>query len=138
MNSSHRIHNNVCRICATVFLCAVAGVAVLDATQAWAGSTAVSSRDNAMVNASEAARRLAQAQLERTQGAKPLPGEMAQGSGASAGDHHYRQRQEKLLHVVEQAQRRFDKTHLSLRTRQFNSSSLNVAGLSRSSADDEP
>lgn len=85
----------------------------LDVTNAPARISTISSRRAATINASEAARRLGQAQLKRKQGAEPLPGEQAKGSGARALNHRYWQRQEKLRLVVEQAQRRSNETLLS-------------------------
>jgi hypothetical protein len=58
------------------------------------------------VEMNEAARRLKQAQLARSLGAEPRPGERTAGAGAGSVNYRYWQRQEKLRHVVEQAQRR--------------------------------
>jgi len=65
---------------------------------------AAPSRRHSLVNASEAQRRLAQAQLKRKQGKAPLPGERAQETGELT--YAYWRRQEKLRIEVEQAQRR--------------------------------
>ena len=70
-----------------------------------------------MVDASEAARRLGQARLEREQGAQALPGEQARGTIDGAVNHRYWQRQEKLRRVVERALRRSNETHHSKRVR---------------------
>ena len=63
-------------------------------------------RRGGKVEVNEAARRLKQAQLKRKLGAEPMPGELAQGTGARAVNHRYWRRQEKLRQVVEQAQHR--------------------------------
>ena len=66
-----------------------------------------SQRRNARnVEMNEAARRLKQAQLERSLGAEPLPGELVRGTGAASVNYRYWKRQERLRQVVEQAQRR--------------------------------
>jgi hypothetical protein len=83
-----------------------ATISALDVSSALAGNTAISSRTAATIDGNEAARRLEKAQLERTQGAEPLPGEQDRSAGASVVKHRYWQRQEKLRRVVEQAQRR--------------------------------
>jgi len=70
-----------------------------------------------MVDASEAARRLGQARLEREQGAQALTGEQARGTNAGAVNHRYWLRQEKLRRMVEQALRRSNETHPSKRVR---------------------
>ena len=67
-----------------------------------------------MIEANEAARRLGLARLARERGAKPLSGELAGGTDASAVNHRYWRRQEKLRHEVEQALRRSNETHRSL------------------------
>ena len=64
----------------------------------------------AAVNAAEAERRLAQAQLERQQGMEPLPSELVPGAPGQLS-YRYWKRQEKLRLAVEQAQRRWNKTH---------------------------
>jgi hypothetical protein len=74
----------------------------------------MSSERSAFINAREAARRLAQAQLMRSEGAAPLPGERTHGSGAGAPNERYLQRQEKLRVLVEQAQLRVNETRLPL------------------------
>jgi len=66
----------------------------------------------ATVNASEAARRLQQAQLKRKQGMAPQPGEQVVGAGAL--NRRYWQRQEKLRLAVEQAQHRLNATQRPL------------------------
>lgn len=81
-----------------------------DVASALARNTAMSSRRAAMINAREAQRRLTQALLQRAQGAEPLPGEQAHGSTPGAVNHRYWRRQERLMHAVEQAQRRLNET----------------------------
>jgi len=70
----------------------------------------MSARRAATIDASEATRRLGQARLEREQGVAPLSGERTRGAGASALNHRYWRRQEKLRLAVEQAQRRSNET----------------------------
>jgi len=60
----------------------------------------MSAQHAAKVDASEAARRLAQARLQREQGVLPLAGELVRGTAANAVNHRYWQRQEKLRIVV--------------------------------------
>ena len=79
------------------------------APRAPVGVMRIGSRRGAIVNAHEAQRRLAQAQLKRRQGNAPLAGERVQGSGASV-NHRYWRRQEKLRLEVENAQRRANAT----------------------------
>ena len=67
-------------------------------------------RRNAGVEASEAARRLKQARLDRARGVEPGPGELTQGDGVRTVNYRYWRRQEKLRQVVEQAQRRSSET----------------------------
>ena len=67
-------------------------------------------RVTVLVDANEAARRLAWAQQQRRQGVQPLPGEQTQASGASTLNYRYWRRQEKLRILVEQAQRRLNET----------------------------
>jgi hypothetical protein len=64
----------------------------------------IGSRRGALVNAAEAERRLAQAQLRRQRGLEPLAGESSGGNV----NYRYWKRQEKLRHEVEQAQRRLN------------------------------
>lgn len=90
-------------------------VSALDVARALAANIPISSRGAAMVDASEAARRLRRAQRERELGAEPLPGEQAPGVDARAVNDRYRQRQEELRRAVEQAQRRSDAADRSLR-----------------------
>jgi len=85
-----------------------------DVANAPARNSAISSRRAAIVEANEAARRLGQARLARERGAKPLSGEQARGTDASAVNHRYWRRQEKLRHEVEQALRRSNETRQSL------------------------
>ena len=69
-----------------------------------------SPRAAALVDAKEAARRLGQAQLARTHGMEPLPGERAQHAKSGVMSERYWHRQEKLRLLVEQAQRRANET----------------------------
>lgn len=71
----------------------------------------ISPRLAANVNASEAERRLAQAERKRRQGVEPQPGERTQGSGKGVLNYRYWRRQEKLRLLVEQAQHRLNATH---------------------------
>jgi type II secretory pathway component HofQ len=97
-------------------LTAAAMVPTPDLAAALAGSAALSSRHAAAVDASEAARRLKQAERERQQGAERLPGEQSHGhADADAAKGRYWQRQENLQQVVEQARRRANETARSLR-----------------------
>lgn len=75
-----------------------------------AGTMAKGSRRAAVVDATEAHRRLGQAQRSRKQGAQPLPSELATAYGAGVVHHSYWRRQEKLRLAVEQAQRRSNET----------------------------
>jgi hypothetical protein len=72
--------------------------------------SAISPRRAAMVEASEAERRLGQARVTRQRGIAPLPGEWARGEGLGAVNDRYWRRQEKLRRDVEQALRRFNET----------------------------
>ena len=69
-----------------------------------------SPRAAAIVDAKEAARRLQQAQLTRSRGIEPLPGEKAQHAKEGVLSERYWRRQEKLRLLVEQAQRRANET----------------------------
>ncbi len=82
----------------------------LETPRAPAGTMANGSRRALAVNASEAGRRLAQAQLKRSQGLAPLAGEQSRDPGAGAGalNHRYWQRQEKLRVAVELSQQRLN------------------------------
>lgn len=91
-------------------------VSALDVARALAANMPISSRGAAMVDASEAARRLRRAQRERELGAEPLPGEQAPGVDVHAVNDRYRQRQERLRRAVEQAQRRSSQLRAPLRT----------------------
>lgn len=85
-----------------------AAVSAAEVARALASNTAMSSRNAAKVDANEAARRLRQTQLEREQGAEPLPRERTLEVGGVSD--RYRLRQEKLRQRVEQAQRRLNET----------------------------
>ena len=87
----------------------------LDVAAALAGSSAMSSRYAATVDANEAARRLRQTERERERGAERLSSEQAHAGDASAANDRYRRRQETLRHGVEQAQRRSSETGRLLR-----------------------
>lgn len=122
MNSRRHVRNTVQGICAAAIVCAAAGasaqtVSAWDVASALARGSAISSRSAAMVDASEAARRLGQARSEREQGAQALPGEQAQGANAGAVNHRYWQRQDKLRRMVERALQRSNETHHSKRVR---------------------
>ena len=84
----------------------------------------VPSRRATLVNASEAKRRLAQAELKRKLGEEPHSGERVQVAGAFAVNYRYWQRQEKLRIEVEQAQRRVNFTQRPLLTKNKNSTPL--------------
>ena len=71
---------------------------------------ALPSRNSAMVNANEARRRLAQAELKRSQGTEPLPGETTRGPDGVAVNSRYWERQVKLRMEVESALRRVNAT----------------------------
>jgi len=73
----------------------------------------MSSRSSASIDANEAGRRLAQAQLQRTTGADLLPGDR-HGSGEGVPNQRYWQRQDRLRVQVEQAQQRSTETRLAL------------------------
>jgi len=90
-----------------------ATVSALDVANALSNHSAISSRRSAVIDTNEAARSLVQAQLERKQGAQPLPREQAQGTRVV--NHLYWRRQEKLRRVVEHAQRRLNETRASHR-----------------------
>jgi hypothetical protein len=85
-----------------------------DAAKAPGRRPYIPARLAAAVNANEAERRLAQAQLKRRQGIKPLPGEQVQGSNGTVLNYRYWQRQEKLRLLVEQAQQRLIQTRRPL------------------------
>lgn len=86
----------------------------LEAPRPPARAVPMTSQRSATINANEAGRRLAQAQLMRSEGADVLPGELTHGSSAGVPSQRYWQRQEKLRLAVEQAQRRANETRLSL------------------------
>jgi hypothetical protein len=69
----------------------------------------ISRQRSAQIDANEAELRLGRATLERKQGARLLAGEAA-GNSASRPDTRYRQRQERLRRMLEQAQNRRDET----------------------------
>jgi hypothetical protein len=74
----------------------------------------MSSRRAALVDASEAMRRLVQARLERERGLQPLPGEdrriAVPGAGANAAPSRYQSRQNLLNSRVQSAQLRVSST----------------------------
>lgn len=108
MNSRRRgVRKIVCGICAAALLCAAAGVSAQETRPPYSN---LSARQAAAVDANEAGRRLAQARLQREQGAQPLPHELARGADANVVNYGYWQRQEKLRTVVEQAQLRYNET----------------------------
>ena len=77
---------------------------------------ALPSRNSAMVNANEAKRRLAQAELKRSLGKEPMPGETTRGPEGVAVNSRYWQRQDKLRAEVDQALRRVNYTQRRLQT----------------------
>jgi len=81
-----------------------------DVAHALAHHAAISSRRASLVDSSEAARRLAQAQLERAEGALPQPGEQAHDRGPNTVNPRYWRRQERLRRAVEQARGRANQT----------------------------
>ncbi len=80
----------------------------MSVANALAGNTVISSRFAAAVDAKEAARRLKQAQLKRSQAERLLPGEHFLNPGESAQHNRYWRRQERLRVEVEHARRRFN------------------------------
>lgn len=86
----------------------------LEAPRPPAGIVLMTSRRSAFIDANEAARRLAQAELMRSEGAAPLPGELTQSSGAAVPNQRYWQRQERLRVLVERARQRAGETRLPL------------------------
>jgi hypothetical protein len=79
---------------------------------------ALPSRNSAMVNANEARRRLAQAELKRSVGKAPLPGETTRGPDGVAVNNRYWQRQVKLRIEADEAQRRVNATQKMVLARQ--------------------
>jgi len=77
----------------------------------------LTARRLASIDANEAARRLTQAQLKRSEGADLLPGDWTHGSTESVTNQRYSQRQDKLRVLVEKAQQRSDETRLALLAR---------------------
>jgi hypothetical protein len=75
---------------------------------------ALPSRNSAMVNANEAKRRLAQAELKRSLGLEPMPGETTRGPDGITVNGRYWQRQVKLRVEVESALRRVNATQRPL------------------------
>jgi hypothetical protein len=67
-----------------------------------------------MVNANEAKRRLAQAELKRSLGIEPMPGETTRGPDGIVVNGRYWQRQVKLRIEVESALRRVNATQRPL------------------------
>ena len=74
----------------------------------------MSSRRSASIDANEAGRRLAQAQLKRSGGADLLPGDWTHSSGEGVPNQRYWQRQDRLRVQVERAQQRSNETRLAL------------------------
>lgn len=121
--SHRRVRKPVWRICAAALLWAAAGVQAqtsdkeaaavalaMERTNAWAPRPVISPRRGARIDANEAGRRLALAQLQREQGTQPLHGELGRGDDAGMLNHQYWQRQERLRQVAEQALRRYNET----------------------------
>jgi hypothetical protein len=71
---------------------------------------ALPSRNSAKVNANEAKRRLAQAELKRSLGKEPMPGETTRGPDGVSVNSRYWQRQVQLRIEVDQALRRVNAT----------------------------
>ena len=87
--------------------------ATVDARKARPRLSPLSPRRGAEIDAKEASRRLAQAQLKSRHGLAPRAGEQAEqveGADSSVANRRYWQRQEKLRLAVEQAQRRLNET----------------------------
>jgi hypothetical protein len=89
-------------------------VAALDVVSALAGSTAMTSRAAAVIDANEAARRLTQAEREREQGAERLPDEQVRGADVIVMSQRYWRRQDELRRAVEQAWRRWAEANRKL------------------------
>lgn len=70
----------------------------------------MSARNAARVDTAEAARRLADARLQRAQGERPKPGEHDAGAGIGEVNHRYWIRQETLRRDVELALVRWNET----------------------------
>jgi len=75
---------------------------------------ALPSKRSREVNASEAKRRLAQAEHHRSMGIEPQPGEFTRGPQGISVNYRYWKRQEKLRVEVEHAQRRANLTEKRL------------------------
>ena len=90
---------------------------LLEAPKPPVGVVLITSRRSAAINANEAGRRLAQAQLMRREGEGLLPGDLTHGSGEKVPNQRYWRRQEKLRVLVEQAQQRTNETRLLLLAR---------------------
>jgi len=78
------------------------------------GAGLVTSRRSASIDANEAGRRLARAQLSRNNGTDLLPGDLTHGSGEGVPNQRYWQRQDKLRVQVEKAQQRSNETRVAL------------------------
>jgi hypothetical protein len=99
------------------YLPPTAVVPARDVASALAGSTAMSTRRAAIVDANEAARRLAQAKREQEQGAERLPGEEDRATDEDGVNPKYQRRQDQLRRGVEQAQRRSSEADRKLHAR---------------------
>ena len=87
------------------------GIPALEAVKAPRRIANISPRRvTVLVDANEAAHRLARAQQQRKQGVQPFPGEQTHAFGATTLNYRYWRRQEKLRILVEQAQRRLNET----------------------------
>jgi hypothetical protein len=91
--------------------------AALEAPRGPASVALMTAQRSAAINANEAGRRLAQAQLMRSEGADMMPGDWTQSSSAGVPNQRYWQRQEKLRMVVERAQQRATETRQLLLAR---------------------
>lgn len=86
----------------------------LDVASALAGNSAMSSRGAALIDANEAARRLEQAQRERAQDEKRLPGAQADGADAAVASDRHQSRLERRQRAIERAQIRLNEARRSL------------------------
>ena len=121
-NSRQSLRNIASGICAAALFCVGAGASAQtvykevddEGRTLFSDQPAVKKiagpRRGTGLEASEAARRLKQAQLERAMGADPRPGELTRGAGARTVNYRYWQRQEGLRREVEQAMRRSNET----------------------------
>jgi hypothetical protein len=88
-----------------------------EAPRAPASITPMTAQRSAAINANEAGRRLAQAQLMRSEGADLARGDWTHSASTAVPNQRYWQRQERLRVLVEQAQRRATETRQQLLAR---------------------